>query len=330
MARIFSGIQPSGEMHIGNWLGAIQNYVALQDGNDCLYCVVDQHAITGSYDVATLADRTREMAISLLAAGVDPSRAVLFVQSHVPQHATLAWLLATIAPLGELERMTQYKDKSQRFESVPTGLLTYPVLMAADILLYRAESVPVGEDQVQHLELARELARRWNAAFAKETPFFPEPKPILSPAKRIIGLDGQAKMSKSLGNTIGVTEAPESIWQKLRPAMTDPARKLKTDPGTPEICNIYALHRHFSPEATVVEVAANCRSAGWGCIDCKKVLAANLTARLAPMRERSLELRAQPEVVRQVLGDGAATARRLATETMTDVTDRMGFLVEGA
>ncbi len=330
MARIFSGIQPSGEMHIGNWLGAIQNYVALQDGNDCLYCVVDQHAITGSYDVATLADRTREMAISLLAAGVDPSRAVLFVQSHVPQHATLAWLLATIAPLGELERMTQYKDKSQRFESVPTGLLTYPVLMAADILLYRAESVPVGEDQVQHLELARELARRWNAAFAKETPFFPEPKPILSPAKRIIGLDGQAKMSKSLGNTIGVTESPESIWQKLRPAMTDPARKLKTDPGTPEICNIYALHRHFSPEATVVEVAANCRSAGWGCIDCKKVLAANLTARLAPMRERSLELRAQPEVVRQVLGDGAATARRLATETMTDVTDRMGFLVEGA
>ncbi|MBK9548372.1 MAG: tryptophan--tRNA ligase [Gemmatimonadetes bacterium] len=330
MARIFSGIQPSGEMHIGNWLGAIQNYVALQDGNDCLYCVVDQHAITGSYDVATLADRTREMAISLLAAGVDPSRAVLFVQSHVPQHATLAWLLATIAPLGELERMTQYKDKSQRFESVPTGLLTYPVLMAADILLYRAESVPVGEDQVQHLELARELARRWNAAFAKETPFFPEPKPILSPAKRIIGLDGQAKMSKSLGNTIGVTESPESIWQKLRPAMTDPARKLRTDPGTPEICNIYALHRHFSPEATVVEVAANCRSAGWGCIDCKKVLAANLTARLAPMRERSLELRAQPEVVRQVLGDGAATARRLATETMTDVTDRMGFLVEGA
>ncbi|MBP6444184.1 MAG: tryptophan--tRNA ligase [Gemmatimonadales bacterium] len=330
MARIFSGIQPSGEMHIGNWLGAIQNYVALQDGNDCLYCVVDQHAITGSYDVATLADRTREMAISLLAAGVDPSRAVLFVQSHVPQHATLAWLLATIAPLGELERMTQYKDKSQRFESVPTGLLTYPVLMAADILLYRAESVPVGEDQVQHLELARELARRWNAAFAKETPFFPEPKPILSPAKRIIGLDGQAKMSKSLGNTIGVTESPESIWQKLRPAMTDPARKLKTDPGTPEICNIYALHRHFSPEATVVEVAANCRSAGWGCIDCKKVLAENLTARLAPMRERSLELRAQPEVVRQVLGDGAATARRLATETMTDVTDRMGFLVEGA
>ena len=330
MARVFSGIQPSGEMHIGNWLGAIQNYVALQDGNDCLYCVVDQHAITGAYEVATLAERTREMAISLLAAGVDPSRAVLFVQSHVPEHATLAWLLATIAPLGELERMTQYKDKAQRFESVPTGLLTYPVLMAADILLYRAEAVPVGDDQVQHLELARELARRWNAAFSRESPFFPEPQPILSPAKRIMGLDGQSKMSKSLGNTIGVTEAPEAIWQKLRPAMTDPARKTKTDPGTPEICNIYALHRHFSPPETVEHVATQCRSAGWGCIDCKKVLATNMSERLAPIRDRSLELRADPDTVRQVLGDGAATARRMAAETMVEVSNRMGFLVEGA
>ena len=229
MARVFSGIQPSGEMHIGNWLGAIRNYVALQDGNDCLYCVVDQHAITGTYDAATLASRTREMAISLLAAGVDPDRAVLFVQSHVPEHTTLAWLLATIAPLGELERMTQYKDKSSRFESIPTGLLTYPVLMAADILLYRAEKVPVGDDQVQHLELTRELARRWNAAFAGEAPVFPEPQPILSPARRIVGLDGQAKMSKSLGNTIGVMESPEAIWQKLRPAVTDPARVTKSD-----------------------------------------------------------------------------------------------------
>jgi tryptophanyl-tRNA synthetase len=330
MARVFSGIQPSGEMHIGNWLGAIRNYVALQDGNDCLYCVVDQHAITGSYEVATLADRTREMAISLLAAGVDPARAVLFVQSHVPQHATLAWLLATIAPLGELERMTQYKDKSQRFESVPTGLLTYPVLMAADILLYRAEAVPVGEDQVQHLELARELARRWNAAFAGGEPFLPEPQPILSPARRIMGLDGQAKMSKSLGNTIGVTESPEAIWQKLRPAMTDPARKLKTDPGTPEICNIYALHRHFSPEATVTDVAVNCRSAAWGCIDCKKVLSTNMAEGLAPIRERTMALRAAPDTVRQVLGDGAAVAQRLASETLSAVSNRMGFLPEGA
>lgn len=330
MTRVFSGIQPSGEMHIGNWLGAIRNWVALQDTHDALYCVVDQHAITGRYDVDTLADRTREMAISLLAAGVDPERSVLFVQSHVPQHATLAWLLTTIAPLGELERMTQYKDKAQRVESVPAGLLAYPILMAADILLYRADAVPVGEDQTQHLELTRELARRWNAAFAEAgVPFFPEPQPILTGARRIVGLDGQAKMSKSLGNTIGVTESPEQIWQKLRPAMTDPARVTKSDPGTPEICNIYALHRHFSPEATVAEVATNCRTAGWGCIDCKKVLAANMAAVLAPIRERSLELRASPTVVREVLGDGAATARKQAGETMRVVTDRMGFLPEG-
>ncbi|HPF62910.1 MAG: tryptophan--tRNA ligase [Gemmatimonadales bacterium] len=329
MARVFSGIQPSGEMHIGNWLGAIRNYVALQDGNDCLYCVVDQHAITGTYDAATLASRTREMAISLLAAGVDPDRAVLFVQSHVPEHTTLAWLLATIAPLGELERMTQYKDKSSRFESIPTGLLTYPVLMAADILLYRAEKVPVGDDQVQHLELTRELARRWNAAFAGEAPVFPEPQPILSPARRIVGLDGQAKMSKSLGNTIGVMESPEAIWQKLRPAVTDPARVTKSDPGTPEICNLYALHRHFSPPETVEEVATNCRTAGWGCIDCKKVLAANMTATLAPLRERGLELASRPGEVADILASGADAARRQARETMATVTERMGFLPEG-
>jgi tryptophanyl-tRNA synthetase len=330
MTRVFSGIQPSGEMHIGNWLGAIRNWVALQDTHDAIYCIVDQHAITGQYDVGSLADRTREMAISLVAAGLDPSRSVLFVQSHVPDHATLAWLLTTIAPLGELERMTQYKDKAQRVESIPAGLLCYPILMAADILLYRADAVPVGEDQTQHLELTRELARRWNATFGTpEIPFFPEPQPILTGARRIIGLDGQAKMSKSLGNTIGVTESPDEIWQKLRPAMTDPARQKRTDPGTPEVCNIYALHRHFSPEETVAEVATNCRTAAWGCIDCKKVLATNMATTLAPIRERSLELRAAPGEVQAMLGDGAATARRLAGETMREVTDRMGFLREG-
>lgn len=328
MTRVFSGIQPSGEMHIGNWLGAIRNWVALQDRHEALYCIVDLHAITGPYDAGSLADRTREMAISLLAAGVDPSRSVLFVQGHVPQHAELAWLLTTIAPLGELERMTQYKDKAQRVESIPAGLLCYPILMAADILLYRAGAVPVGEDQTQHLELTRELARRWNAAFgdAGAEPFFPEPQPILTGARRIIGLDGQAKMSKSLGNTIGVTETPEEIWQKLRPAMTDPARKTKADPGTPELCNIYALHRHFSPEPTVQHVAQQCRSAGWGCIDCKKVLSANMAETLAPIRERSLELRADPARVDAILADGAATARRIAGETMAAVRDRMGFL----
>jgi tryptophanyl-tRNA synthetase len=329
MATVFSGIQPSGEMHIGNWLGAIRNWIALQDEHDALYCIVDQHAITGSYEAATLADRTRDMAISLLAAGLDPERAVIYVQSHVAEHTTLSWLLTTIAPLGELERMTQYKDKAQRFESVPAGLLCYPVLMAADILLYRAERVPVGDDQTQHLELAREIARRWNGHFGGGQDFFPEPQPILSPARRIIGLDGQAKMSKSLGNTIGVTEDPEAIWQKLRPAMTDPARQTRKDPGTPEVCNIYALHRHFSPPGTVDEVAVNCRTAGWGCLDCKRVLADNMAATLAPIRERSLALAADPARVTGILRDGAAQARVRAQDTMAAVRDRMGFLPEG-
>ncbi|MES2123969.1 MAG: tryptophan--tRNA ligase [Gemmatimonadota bacterium] len=328
MARVFSGIQPSGEIHIGNWLGALRNWVALQDEHDCLYCIVDQHALTGNYDAAGLAGRTLEMAIGLLATGVDPERSSLFVQSHVPAHTTLSWLLTTIAPLGELERMTQYKDKADRLESIPAGLLCYPVLMAADILVYRAEAVPVGEDQLQHLELSRELARKWNHAFSPDRPFFPEPQPIVTGAKRIVGLDGSAKMSKSLGNTIGITESPEQIWAKLRPAMTDPARVTKQDPGTPEICNIYSLHRHFSPPDTVAHVATQCRSAGWGCIDCKRVLADNMVSTLAPMRERALELSAHPEQVTTVLGDGAATARRLAAETMHEVTDRMGFLPE--
>jgi tryptophanyl-tRNA synthetase len=329
MARVFSGLQPSGELHIGNWLGMVRSAVALQDQYRCLYCVVDQHAITGKYDPASLTERTRQMAISLMAAGIDPARSILFVQSHVPAHATLSWLLMTVTPLGELERMTQYKDKAQRFESVPAGLLTYPVLMAADILLYRADKVPVGDDQVQHLELSREIARKWNSEFAGGESFFPEPQAILSTARRIVGLDGQAKMSKSLGNTIAITETPEQIWEKLRPAMTDPARKTRKDPGTPEICNIYALHRHFSPEATVSEVATKCRSAGWGCLDCKRVLADNMITTLAPLRQRSLELAARPEEVTAVLADGAGKARTLAAETMSQVTSRMGFLPEG-
>jgi tryptophanyl-tRNA synthetase len=326
MPRIFSGIQPSGELHVGNWLGAVQNWVTLQLSYDCIYCVVDLHAITGKYEQATLAERTREMAIGLLASGIDPARVILFVQSHVPEHSELQWLLNTITPIGELERMTQFKDKSQRFESVPAGLLNYPILMAADILLYRADLVPVGEDQTQHLELTREIARKWNAEFGGGEEFFPEPKPLLTEAKRIVGLDGQAKMSKSLGNTIGLLDTPEEIWAKLRPAKTDPARVTRRDPGNPEVCNIYHLHKYFSPPETVALVADNCRGAKWGCLDCKRVLADNIIRTLAPIRERALELQAQPDRVDQILGDGAAAARRIATETMREVRERMGFL----
>src|SRR6202048_3324827 len=258
MARIFSGIQPSGELHIGNYLGAVKNWVALQGTVESIFCIVDLHAITVPYDPAMLRVRRREMALGLLAAGIDPDRATLFVQSDVPEHTELAWIFNTVTPLGELERQVQFKDKASRQDSVNAGLLNYPVLQAADILLYRADTVPVGEDQVQHLELARVVARRWNAQFSPDADFFPEPKALLTPARRIMGLDGQAKMSKSMGTTIGLLESREEIWVKLRPAVTDPKRIKRTDPGTPEVCNIYHLHKAFSAPETVQHVALQC------------------------------------------------------------------------
>src|ERR671917_1405976 len=290
MPRIFSGIQPSGELHIGSYLGAVKNWVRLQKAHPSIFCIVDYHAITVAYEPEQLRARRRDMAISLLAAGIDPGVARLFVQSAVPEHTELAWIFNTVTPLGELERQTQFKEKAQRQESVAAGLLNYPVLQAADILLYRADRVPVGEDQVQHLELTRVIARKWNAQFAGGANFFPEPHPILTEAKRITGLDGQAKMSKSLGNTIGLLDTPEEIWQKLRPAKTDPARVTRRDPGNPEVCNIFHLHKYFSPPETVATVAENCSGAKWGCLDCKRVLADNMIATLAPIRERALRL----------------------------------------
>ena len=205
------------------------------------------------------------------------------------------------------------------------GLLNYPVLQAADILLYRADRVPVGEDQVQHLELTRVVARRWNAQFAGREAFFPEPQPLLTPTRRIMGLDGQAKMSKSMGNTVGLLEDPEAIWDKLRPAVTDPARVKRTDPGTPEVCNVYHLHRAFSAPATVEHVALQCSTAGWGCLDCKRVLRDSMTAELAPVRERALALRERPEILRDALSDGTKRAAAVAKSTLGEVRERMGL-----
>lgn len=328
MARVFSGIQPSGELHVGNYLGAVEGWVKLQHQHDCLFCVVDLHAVTQTYDAATLAQRTLDMAIALFAAGLDPERAIVFVQSHVPEHAELNWLLTTVTPLGELERQTQFKDKAHRHESVPAGLLNYPVLQTADVLLYGATLVPVGEDQLQHLELMREIARRWNARFGNGFAF-PEPQALLGTAKRVLGLDGQAKMSKSLGNTISLFDLPETIWEKLKPAATDPARVTRKDPGNPDVCNIYTIHQGFSPPDTVKLVAHNCRTAGWGCLDCKRVLADNMIATLTPIRERALGLAAEPRRVRDTLRAGAARARTLARRTLASVRRQMGFL-EGA
>jgi len=338
MSRIFSGIQPSGSLHIGNYLGAVKNWVDLQHKYESFFCVVDYHAITLPYEPADLRARTGDMALSLLAAGLDPAKCTLFVQSTVPEHTELAWIFNTLTPLGELERQTQFKDKASREESVPAGLLNYPVLQAADILLYRADLVPVGEDQVQHLELSREIARKWNARFdpqpiveraSADKPgrsFFPEPKALLTPTKRIMGLDGQAKMSKSLGNTIDLLESPESVWEKLRPAVTDPKRVRRSDPGTPEVCNIYHLHKAFSPPATVEHVAVQCRTAGWGCIDCKKVLHESMEKELAPIRARAKELAADPKIISDTLAAGGEHARTVARETMGEVKKKMGLL----
>lgn len=325
MPRIFSGIQPSGELHIGNYLGAVKNWVRLQTEFESIFCIVDYHAIIAAYEPAQFRQRRHDMAVSLLAAGIDPSKATLFVQSAVPAHTELAWILSTVTPLGELERQTQFKDKSQKQESINAGLLNYPVLQAADILLYRADRVPVGEDQVQHLELSRVVARRWNNAFSPDKDYFPEPQPLLTPNRRIMGLDGQAKMSKSLGNTIGLLESPESVWEKLRPAMTDPARVRRTDPGTPEICNIYHLHKAFSPPETVTHVAQQCSTAGWGCIDCKKVLLASMETELVPIRARAKELAAHPKRVDAALAEGAERAGKLAGETLGQVRSAMGI-----
>ena len=326
MPRIFSGIQPSGELHIGNYLGAVKNWVALQHQFESIFCIVDYHAIIARYDPAIFKQRRLDMATSLLAAGLDPAKCTLFVQSDVPAHTELMWLLNTITPIGELERQTQFKDKSAREESVMAGLLNYPVLQAADILLYRADRVPVGEDQVQHLELSRVVARRWNHAFAPpDEPYFPEPQPLLTATRRIMGLDGQTKMSKSMGNTIGLIEEPDAIWAKLRPAMTDPARVKKTDPGTPEICNIYHLHKAFSTPETVKHVALQCSTAGWGCIDCKKVLHASMETELVPIRTRAKELAAKPKLVTDALASGAEHCRKLAGETLGAVRAKMGI-----
>ena len=337
MSRIFSGIQPSGELHIGNYLGAVKNWVDLQEKHESLFCIVDYHAITVQYEPEDLRRRTKEMAVSLLAAGLDPAKCTLFVQSMVPEHTELAWIFNAVTPLGELERQTQFKDKATRQESVLAGLLNYPILQAADILAYRADAVPVGEDQLQHLELSREIARRWNARFGRPTgqfgedggeireTFFPEPQPLLAPTRRIMGLDGQAKMSKSMGNTIGLLESPESIWAKLRPAMTDPARVKKTDPGTPEVCNIFHLHKAFSPPETVALVAENCSGAKWGCIECKKVLHESMERELVPIRRRAEEIGREPERVSDALVEGARHARDLASTTVQEAKERMGL-----
>lgn len=323
METVFSGIQPSGGFHIGNYFGAVQNWVGLQEQYRCLYCVVDLHALTQRYESAEMPSRVMTLAAELLAAGLDPNRSVLFVQSHVPEHSELAWILSTVTPFGELSRMTQFKEKSEREpENINAGLWSYPVLMAADILLYRATRVPVGIDQVQHLELAREICRRFNARFGE---LFPEPQPLHTKALKILGLDGKQKMSKSLGNSVQIDDPPEAIRAKIKNAFTDPTRLKKSDPGHPESCYACSLQGLFATPEQAAQYHENCRNAAWGCVDSKRALAENMVSFLAPIRERAAQWRAHPERIREVLGDGAQTARVLAHDTMEKVREALGL-----
>ena len=323
-ARVLSGIQPTGEMHIGNYLGAVRTWQK-QDASgeeETLFCVDDAHAITVPYKPAELRERILTLATDLIACGLEPSKTTLFVQSDVREHTELAWYLASVTPMGDLERMTQFKDKSAEAESVSSAYFTYPVLMSADILLYKATIVPVGEDQLQHLELARETARRFNHRFGR---ILREPKARMSTAPRIMGLDGLTKMSKSKGNSIGLFDPPDVFWNKLKGAYTDPQRLKRTDPGRPEICNIFTMHKAVSPEATVLEAETLCKTAGWGCVDCKKAMFDNFNAELVPLRVKREELAKRPDEVYAALADGARQARALAAPTMREVRAAMGL-----
>lgn len=321
MQRLLSGIQPSGELHVGNYLGAIRNWVAMQEDYEAFFFVANLHSMTVEYEPVQMTRRILDMARTVIACGVDPSRCGLFVQSDVIEHALLAWVLNCVTPLGELYRMTQFKDKSSQHEqNINAGLLTYPVLQAADILIYKAAVVPVGEDQVQHLELSREIARKYNARFGD---LFPEPKPLLTRSRRILGLDGKAKMSKSLNNHVPLLAEQTQIWELLRPAVTDPARVRRNDPGHPEVCNLFTLHQGFSPADDIAAIDADCRSAAIGCVDCKRRLCASMDATLAPIRERYRAL--SDEQVKTILSDGAQRARAIAQATMGEVCRATGI-----
>ncbi|OGO02504.1 MAG: tryptophan--tRNA ligase [Chloroflexi bacterium RBG_13_54_8] len=323
--RVFSGARPTGRQHIGNYLGAIQNYVSLQQEYDCIYCIVDVHALTtleSKEDVESLQQNILEMALDWLAAGIDPERSVIFVQSHVPEVMELHTLLSMVTPLNWLMRVPTFKEKvKMQPQNVNYGLLGYPVLMTADIILYKAEVVPVGEDQVAHLELAREIVRRFNHLYGDT---FPEPHPKLTSVPLILGLDGVQKMSKQLDNHIELAASPADTTKRILTAFTDPSRRYRSDPGHPEICNVFSLHGAFN-SAELDQIAADCRSAALGCVDCKRLLAQETNEALAPFRERRNELANRPEYVREVLTKGAHRVHGIAQETMREVRGNMGL-----
>ncbi len=319
--RIFSGIQPSGAPHIGNDLGAIRNYVKLQWEYEAIYCIVDYHALTSLHDPDRLRRQTREMAAGLLALGLDPERCTLFVQSHRPECTELAWLLATVTPVSWLERTPTYKEKRENQpDDINHGLLTYPVLQAADIILYKASLVPVGKDQAAHLELSREIVRSFNNRYGE---VFPEPQAVFTEAPIVLGTDGVRKMSKSLGNTIDIFAPEDVIRKQIMSMVTDTKRILRTDPGRPEVCNVCQLHRSFGDDYE--EIWDGERTARTGCVDTKKLLADRVLARYADARQRYGELMADPARIDRILADGAERIRPIAQATMDEVHHKMGL-----
>lgn len=325
--RIFSGMQPSGRFHLGNYMGALENWVRLQNDYECFFSIVDLHSLTSSYaDTSQLQENVKQMAIDWLSAGLDPEKNVIFVQSHVKEHAELSVLLGMSTPLSWLERVPTFKDKIQQLSTQGKdlktyGFLGYPVLMAADIMLYKATRVPVGEDQAAHLELTREMVRRFNSLYHVE--LFPEPQAVYSKSKTLPGIDGR-KMSKSYGNTIPFGASPEELQARINMMITDPQRIRKTDKGNPDVCIVYAFQKAFN-EAEAPQIAAQCRAGEIGCVKCKRCLGEKMNALLADIHLRRQELEKKPDYIKEVLDDGAKKAQAVASVNMAEIKKAMNI-----
>jgi tryptophanyl-tRNA synthetase len=327
--RVLSGMRSTGKLHLGNYVGALQNWVRMQDQYDCFFFIADWHALTTDYaDTSHIKENSVEVLLDWLAAGLDPERCVMFIQSHVPAHAELHLLLSMITPLGWLERVPTYKEQKENIKEKDLGtygFLGYPVLQSADILIYKADVVPVGEDQVAHVELTREIARRFNGFYStKRAVVFPEPQSLLTPTPKLPGTDGR-KMSKSYGNAIMLSDPEPIVRQKLKTMVTDPARIRRTDPGNPDLCPVGDLHKIFSSPETMAKVNTGCRSAGIGCIECKGWAADALVQVLNPMQERRQKYADNPRLAWDILESGSARAREVAGATMNEVRDAMNI-----
>ena len=325
--RIFSGMQPSGRFHLGNYMGALENWIKLQNDYDCIFSIVDLHSLTSSFaDTSKLQENIKEMALDWLSAGLDPEKNIIFIQSHVKEHAELCLLLGMSTPLSWLERVPTYKDKLQQLGSqgkdINTyGFLGYPVLMAADIMLYKATRVPVGEDQAAHLELTREMVRRFNSLYHVE--LFPEPQAVYSKSKVLPGIDGR-KMSKSYGNTIPFGASAKEVQERINLMVTDPQRIRKTDKGHPEVCIVYTFQKVFN-EAEAANIEKCCRAGEIGCVQCKKCLGEKMNALLSDIHVRRSELEKRPEYIKEVLEDGARRAQAIATKNMEEIKRAMNI-----